>query len=110
MKRGGFHQADHVGRGINWRQLRVVSGQSEFEFDRLFGGGAGAEGDRFGHKSESRLDKTRRCKKIFQIKAGRRSTDQRPRLSIFADYAAIFAVDRKSTRLNSSHIPLSRMP
>ena len=27
-----------------------------------------------------------------------------------ADFPGLFALDRKSTRLNSSHIPLSRMP
>ena len=30
--------------------------------------------------------------------------------NIVAGYGHITALDRKSTRLNSSHIPLSRMP
>ena len=45
---------------------------------------------------------------------GSRLTRLRPRSGVCAETAAalsiLFATDRKSTRLNSSHIPLSRMP
>ncbi len=49
MKRRGLHQADHVRRGIDRRQLRVVRGQSVFELDSLSRLTARADGDLLGH-------------------------------------------------------------
>ena len=36
METGSLHQANHVGRGIDWRQLWVMSGERVFEFDGFF--------------------------------------------------------------------------
>ena len=46
---GGLHQANHVWRGIDWRQLLMVRGQRVFEFDGFFGLAARSDRDFFGH-------------------------------------------------------------
>jgi hypothetical protein len=45
MKAGGFHEADHVGRGIDRRQLAVVSREGVLELDDFFDFGVRADGD-----------------------------------------------------------------
>jgi hypothetical protein len=48
-KRGSLHQADHVRRGINRRQLRTMRGKSVFELDRFLCVTARADGDWLRH-------------------------------------------------------------
>src|SRR5437868_7892079 len=47
MKPRGFHQANHVGRGIYRRQFGMVSGERVLEFDRFFAGSTRAYGNFF---------------------------------------------------------------
>src|SRR3989442_3321210 len=46
---GGFHQPDHVGRGVHRRQFRMMCGQRMPQFHRFLGFAAYADGDRKGH-------------------------------------------------------------
>jgi hypothetical protein len=49
MKCRDLHQADHVGSGVDGRQLLMVRGKCVLEFDGLPGFAAGAYGSRFCH-------------------------------------------------------------
>ena len=48
VKAGGLHQADHVGRGIDGRQLAVVSRERVLELDDFFDFGVRAGRERGG--------------------------------------------------------------
>jgi len=49
METGGFHEADHVGRGIDRRQLAVMSRERVLELNGFFDLGVRADGNRAGH-------------------------------------------------------------
>jgi hypothetical protein len=50
VEAGGLHETNHVGRGVNGREIGVVRGEGVFEVDDFGGFSANTDGDGTGHE------------------------------------------------------------